>query len=136
MGTSAHTSDITYFPVTAHPQLAAYAIWDCSARSGAPARVVLLYLGAETGLSVDSSSLLFCLGSQLLHALFFRLDRSSAWRPSLLHSAGILPEIDLQPYLRLAAFKVVMTGPLQLYLRPRYVGLDHLPSHSIFSAHT
>ena len=121
MGTSAHTSDIAYFPVTAHPQLAAYAIWDFSARSGAPARVILLYLGAETGLSVDSSSLLFCLGSQLLCTFFFKLDRSTAWRPTICHPAGILPEIDLESGLRFATFRIVMTGPSQLYLRLRYV---------------
>lgn len=57
MGTSANTSNIASFPVPAHPQLAAYAIWDFSARSGAPARVVLLNLGSETGLGVDLSSL-------------------------------------------------------------------------------
>ncbi|EDR03121.1 glycoside hydrolase family 79 protein [Laccaria bicolor S238N-H82] len=57
MGTSAKTSNIAYFPVAAHPQLAAYVVWDSSARSGAPARVVLLNLGAETGLSVNLSSL-------------------------------------------------------------------------------
>ena len=98
MGTLANTSNIAYLPLTVHPQLAAYAIWDFSAHSGAPAHVVLLYLGAETGLSVDLSSLLCCLGSQALLIVQLHVVRPSEsviWR----EFSGDRPQIDLEPGL-------------------------------------
>ena len=132
-GSYGHFAKHGLYPRYCPSQLAAYAIWDFSARSGAPARVVLLYLGTETGLSVDLTSLLFCPGSQLLHP--FLIVQLHGVRP-FGHLAGIIPEIDLEPGLRLTAFRIVMTGPPQPYVRPRHAGLDHLPSHSVFSTHT
>ena len=88
MGTSANTSNMAYIPATAHAQLAAYAIWDFLTRSGAPAHVVLLYLGAETGLGGDLSSLSFCLGYQLLRA------------PLIVQLNGVRPFVIRQEFFR------------------------------------
>ncbi|EDQ98404.1 glycoside hydrolase family 79 protein [Laccaria bicolor S238N-H82] len=54
---NAKTSRLVSFPVASQPTLAIYAIWDSSARTGAPARAVILNLGAKNDLSVDLSSL-------------------------------------------------------------------------------
>jgi hypothetical protein len=54
---NAKTSRLVSFPIASHPTLAVYAIWDSSARTGAPARAVILNLGAQNDLSVNLSSL-------------------------------------------------------------------------------
>ena len=54
---NANTSRLVSFPVASQANLAVYAIWDSSARTGAPARAVILNLGAQNDLSVDLSSL-------------------------------------------------------------------------------